>query len=386
MEISERLKKLPPYIFAEIDKKKKAAIEAGRPVINIGVGDPDRPTPKRILEFIKTAADNPKNHPYPFGRGSKQFKDAVCTWIKKRFGVEVKDTEVIALIGAKDGITHLPLAFVNPGDIVLVPDPGYPGYVSGTLMAQGITYDMPLKAENGFLPDLEAIPEDIYRKTKIMHLNYPNNPTSAMAGIDFFERALAKAEKYDFIISQDAPYSEIYFDENAKPVSIMQITGAKEHAIEFFSMSKTYNMTGWRVGFAVSSEKIINGLALVKENMDSGTVSALQEASAKALLECDAEAEEIRKLYKRRAEVFSAGLKKLGYDVLDCKGTLYLWVKVPAGFSSMQFAEKVLNEADIVLTPGIGFGKSADNYFRIALTVEEPVIETVLERLKKLKF
>jgi len=386
MDISERLKRLPPYIFAEIDKKKKAAIDAGRPVINIGVGDPDRPTPKKILDFIKEASDNPKNHPYPFGRGGKQFKDAVCAWMKKRFGVEVKDTEVMALIGAKDGITHLPLAFVNPGDVVLVPDPGYPGYVSGTIMALGETYEMPLKAENGFLPDLEAIPGEVYAKAKIMHLNYPNNPTSAMAGLDFFEKAVAKAKKYGFIISQDAPYSEIYFDDASKPVSIMQVPGAKDHAIEFFSMSKTYNMTGWRVGFAVASEKIINGLALVKENMDSGTVSALQEASARALLECDKEADEIRKLYKRRAEVFGKGLRELGFDVLDCKGTLYLWVKVPHGLTSMQFAEKVLNEADIVLTPGIGFGKAADGYFRIALTVEEPVIQTVLERLKKLKF
>jgi LL-diaminopimelate aminotransferase len=306
--------------------------------------------------------------------------------MQKRFGVSVSKSEVMALIGAKDGITHLPLAFVNPGDIVLIPDPGYPGYTSGTVLSGGTPYFMPLKEETGFLPDLEAIPEDVYKKTKIMHLNYPNNPTSAMAGLDFYEKAVAKAKKYGFIISQDAPYSEIYFDDSQKPVSILQIPGAKEHVIEFYSMSKTYNMTGWRVGFAAGGEKIIAGLALVKENMDSGTVSALQEASARALMECEKEEEEIRQLYKKRAEIFTKGLRKLGYEVIESKGTLYLWIKIPGKYTSMEFASKLLEEAGLVLTPGIGFGPSADKYVRIALTVEEPVIHQALERLEKLKF
>jgi LL-diaminopimelate aminotransferase len=386
MELADRLKKLPPYIFAEIDRKKKAAIEAGKSIINIGIGDPDRPTPAKILEFIKEAADKKENHPYPIGNGSGLFKEAVVKWMQKRFGVSVSKSEVMALIGAKDGITHLPLAFVNPGDIVLIPDPGYPGYTSGTVLSGGTPYFMPLKEETGFLPDLEAIPEDVYKKTKIMHLNYPNNPTSAMAGLDFYEKAVAKAKKYGFIISQDAPYSEIYFDDSQKPVSILQIPGAKEHVIEFYSMSKTYNMTGWRVGFAAGGEKIIAGLALVKENMDSGTVSALQEASARALLECEKEEEEIRQLYKKRAEIFTKGLRKLGYEVIESKGTLYLWIKIPGKYTSMEFASKLLEEAGLVLTPGIGFGPSADKYVRIALTVEEPVIHQALERLEKLKF
>lgn len=383
MDYSNRLKALPPYVFVEIDKKKKAAIEAGRKIINLGIGDPDRATPKRILDYIKEAADKAANHQYPIGRGSKMFKQAVMTWMDRRFDVDLKESEVMALIGAKDGITHLPLAFVNPGDIVLIPDPGYPGYVSGAIMAGAETYIMPLLQENDFLPDLDAIPESVLKKTKLMWLNYPNNPTSAIAPFDFYEKVLMFAEKYDFIVAQDAPYSEIYFRQ--APISMLQIEGAKEHVIEFYSMSKTYNMTGWRVGFAVGGEKLINGLGTIKESMDSGTVCALQEASANALLNCEKEAAEIRQLYKRRAEIFCEGLKALGYEVIEPKATLYLWIKVPGRYTSMEFASKVLDEADMVVTPGIGFGASGDKYFRIALTVEEPVIAEALERLKRLK-
>jgi LL-diaminopimelate aminotransferase len=383
MDYSERLKKLPPYIFVEIDKKKKKAIEEGRDIINLGIGDPDRPTPKKILDFIKQATEKNENHKYPIGRGSKIFKEAIKVWMDKRFDVGVSYDEIIVLIGAKDGITHLPLAFVNPGDIVLIPDPGYPGYIAGTLMAGGEPYMMPLKEENGFLPDLEKIPEEIYKKTKIMWLNYPNNPTSAIADFNFYEEVLMYAEKYDFIIAQDAAYSETYFKE--PPVSILSLENAKKHVIEFYSMSKTYNMTGWRVGFAVGDEKIINGLGTVKENMDSGTVCALQEASANALLYCDKEAEEIRELYKKRAATFYIGLKEIGYDVFAPIATLYLWVKVPGNYDSLQFANIVLDKADMVITPGIGFGKEGDKYFRIALTVEEDVINKALERFKKIK-
>jgi LL-diaminopimelate aminotransferase len=383
MDYSDRLKALPPYIFVEIDKKKKAAIAAGRNIINLGIGDPDRPTPKRILDYIKEAADRASNHQYPIGRGSKMFRQAVMTWMDRRFGVKINENETMALIGAKDGITHLPLAFVNPGDVVLIPDPGYPGYVSGAIMAGAETYVMPLTQENDFLPDLDAVPENILKRTRLMWLNYPNNPTSVVAPFDFYEKALMFAEKYDFILAQDAPYSEIYFHQ--APVSMLEIEGAKEHVIEFYSMSKTYNMTGWRVGFAVGAEKLINGLGTIKESMDSGTVCALQEASANALLNCEKEAAEIRLLYKKRAEAFCEGLKKLGYEVNAPGATLYLWVKVPGKYTSMEFASKVLDEADMVVTPGIGFGASGDKYFRIALTVEVPVIAEALERLKKLK-
>lgn len=383
MDYSERLKKLPPYIFVEIDKKKKKAIEEGREIINLGIGDPDRPTPEKILNYIKEASYKSENHKYPIGRGSQIFKDAIITWMDKRFNVGVKNDEIVALIGAKDGITHLPLAFVNPGDIVLIPDPGYPGYLAGTLMAGGEPYFMPLKEENGFLPDLSSIPKEIYKKTKIMWLNYPNNPTSAIADYNFYEEALSYAEENSFIIAQDAAYSETYFKE--PPISILEIEGAKKQCIEFFSMSKTYNMTGWRVGFAVGDSEIINGLATVKENMDSGTVCALQEASANTLLYCDKEAEDIRNLYKKRASAFYIGLKEIGYEVFVPVATLYLWVKVPGNFSSLEFANLALDNADIIITPGIGFGKEGDKYFRIALTVEEDVIEKALKRFKKLK-
>ncbi len=383
MEFSNRVKALPPYVFVEIDKKKKAAIAQGRKILNLGIGDPDRPTPPRILDYIKEEIYKASNHQYPIGRGSRAFKEAMVTWMERRFGVKLADNEVMSLIGAKDGITHLPLAFVNPGDVVLVPDPGYPGYIAGTLMAGGENYFMPLTAENGFLPDLDAIPEDIYKRAKLMWLNYPNNPTSAMAGLDFYKKVVSYAEKYDFIIAQDAPYSEVYFGE--APVSMLEIPGAKERVIEFYSMSKTYNMTGWRVAFAAGGAKFIDGLGTVKESMDSGTVCALQEASAKTLLNCDKEAEEIRQLYKRRAGLFYDGLTKLGYDALMPQATLYLWVKVPKGYKSMEFVTKALDEADIVVTPGIGFGPSGDGYFRIALTVEEDKIAEALERFKKIK-
>jgi LL-diaminopimelate aminotransferase len=383
MEYSDRYTQLPPYVFAELSRKKKAAIEAGRKIIDLGIGDPDRPTPKKILDFIKEEADKPENHKYPIGSGSKTFKKAVCDWMQRRFDVEVNSGEVMALIGAKDGVTHVPLAFVNPGDIVLVPDPGYPGYVAGTIMAGGQNYFMPLTAENGFLPDLDSIPELIYKKTKIMWLNYPNNPTAAMADLTFYEKAVMFAERYDFMIAMDAPYSEIYFRE--APMSMLEVEGAKDRVVEFYSMSKTYNMTGWRVGFAAGGEKLISGLATVKENLDSGTVCALQEASARALYHCDKEAAEIRLLYKKRAESAQEALKELGYRAPEPRATLYMWVEVPGKYGSMEFCEKAMAEADVVITPGIGFGPSGDRYFRIALTVEEDVLVEAVKRLKKIK-
>ncbi len=383
MKYNDRIYKLPPYIFIEMDKKKKAAREAGKDLIDLGIGDPDRPTPERILGFIKEEADKPANHTYPIGRGHKVFKEAIIRWMLKRFDVDVNDKEVLALIGAKDGITHLPLAFVNPGDVVLIPDPGYPGYIGSAIIAGATPYIMPLTKENNFLPDMKKIPEDVYKKTKIMFLNYPNNPTSAMAGFEFYEEALFYAQKYDFIIAQDAPYSEIYFKD--PPISILEIKDAKKNVIEYFSMSKTYNMTGWRVGFAVGGEDIINGLGIVKENMDSGTVTALQIASARALDNCDKEASQIRALYKKRAEVFYKGLKSAGFGVLEPVATLYLWMAIPDKYTSMEFASKLLDEAGVVVTPGIGFGQSGDKYIRIALTIEEEVIEKALDRLGRFK-
>ncbi|MCE5301120.1 MAG: LL-diaminopimelate aminotransferase [Spirochaetia bacterium] len=383
MEYSNGIKKLPPYVFVDLDRKKKAAIAAGRDIINLGIGDPDKPTPKSIIRYFKKCVDKPENHQYPIGRGTTTFRQSVVDWMKKRFNVVITPAEVECLIGAKDGITHLPLAFLNPGDIVLVPDPGYPGYTSGTYLAGGETYVMPLEAKNKFLPDLEAIPEEIYNKVKIMWLNYPNNPTSAMADRKFYEKVISYAKKYDFIAAQDAPYSEIYFGK--PPMSILEIEGAKEHVVEFYSMSKTFNMTGWRIGFAVGGEKIINGLAAVKENMDSGTFTAIQDVAGWALLNCDREAAKIRRLYKRRAGVFTKGLRKLGYEVLKSQGTLYLWVRVPGSMKSMDFCSMVLDKGDMVVTPGIGFGKYADGYFRIALTVDEPLIHKALDRFAKLK-
>jgi len=383
MEFSNKVKSLPPYVFVELSKKKKQALKEGRKIIDLGIGDPDKPTPEKILNFIKEATIKPENHQYPIGRGSKIFIESIINWMKKRFNVTVQENEILALIGAKDGITHLPLAFINPGDIVLIPDPGYPGYVSGTLLAEGKTYFMPLLKQNNFLPDLKSIPENIYNKTKIMWLNYPNNPTSATATIDFYKEAINYAKKYDFIIAQDAPYCDIYFEKT--PISILEIKGAKENAIEFFSLSKTYNMTGWRIGYAVGGAKIINGLATVKENMDSGTVSAIQEAAANTLKHCDNEVKQIRELYKKRAIQCYKGIKELGFNALEPKATMYVWVEVPDGWTSMQFATKVLDECDVVVTPGIGFGPSGDKYFRISLTVEEEIMEMAIKQLKRFR-
>lgn len=383
MRISDRLKKLPPYIFIEIDKKKKAAIAAGRDIINISIGDPDKPTPEKIVNYMKEVVGKPSNHVYPIGRGAGMFKNAIKDWFERRFDVEIKDSEILVLLGGKDGITHLPIAFTNPGDVVLIPEPGYPGYTSGTILAGAECYYLPITKENNFLPDLDAVPPGIYEKTKMLHLNYPNNPTSAMADMEFYEKALMYAQKYDFIISQDMAYSETYFKQ--APISMLQIDGAKDHVIETYSMSKTYNMTGWRVGFAVGGEKIIDALGTVKESMDSGTFTAIQETSAWILQNCDDEAERIRELYKKRAEVFYKGLKELGYELDEPLGTLYLWVKCPGKYTSMEFAAKVLEDADMVVTPGVGFGRNGDKYFRIALTVDVDKIKVALERFKKLK-
>ncbi len=385
MEISERLKSLPPYIFVELDKKKEEAKKEGKDILSLGIGDPDKPTPGKIIKRAQEALEKPENHPYPIGSGSAEFREAIINWMKRRFNVSLEMPETLVLSGAKDGITHLPFAFVNKGDTVLIPDPAYPGYTSATLLAGGDVYNMPLVEENNFLPDLDAIPDEVYKKTKLMFLNYPNNPISAMAGKDFYEKAVKKAKEHDFIIAQDNAYCEIYFDENDKPVSILEAGGAKDVAVEFFSMSKSYNMTGWRSGFVVGNEKVLNGLAKIKGNVDSGTFTAIQEVSAWALENCEDEVEIIRNRYKKRAKAFAAGLKELGYEFLEPKATLYLWVKVPKGYTSMDFAAKVLAETGLMVTPGIGFGKMADKYFRIALTLEEDAIREALERLKKVK-
>lgn len=383
MEIkySDKLLSLPPYLFIELDRKKKELQQKGVDIISLGVGDPDLPTPKHIVEAMKRFVEEPKNHQYPFGRGVKEFCIAVSNWYKKRFNVELDpDTEVHSLIGSKEGIAHLPLAFVNPGDYVLVPEPGYPVYQSSVIFAGGNVYFMPLKEENNFLPELDKIPSDVLKKTKIMFINYPNNPTTQVATKQFFEKVVEFAKEHNIIVAHDCAYSEIYFDE--PPISFLSVKGAKEVGIEFHSLSKTYNMTGWRVGFVCGNKDIIAGLSKVKDNFDSGVFTAIQYAAVVALTGPQDCVEEIRKVYKSRRDVLLNGLRKLGLSPFVPKATFYVWCRIPEGETSISFTDKLLN-VGVVCTPGVGMGKSGEGYVRFALTVDERRIEEAISRIQK---
>ncbi|MCX7770887.1 MAG: LL-diaminopimelate aminotransferase [Proteobacteria bacterium] len=384
-EKAERLKKLPPYLFAEIDRKKKEVASRGIDIISLGIGDPDLPTPQHIVERLKKAVEDPKNHKYPDYEGLYEFRNSASQWIEKRFGVKFNpENEIVSLIGSKEGIAHIPLAFVNPGDYVLVPDPAYPVYNIGTIFAGGISYIMPLRRENNFLPDLKAIPEEVLKKTKIMHINYPNNPTSATADKSFFEEVISLAIKYKFIVCHDMAYSELFYEE--PPISIFNVEGAKEVAIEMHSLSKTYSMTGWRIGFAVGNKSIIEGLGKIKTNVDSGIFQAVQEAGIEALTGDQTVVEQYRNIYKERRDMVVQKLQSLGYEVFYPKATFYVWVKTPNNIDSRTFCGKILEETGVVLTPGVGFGTYGEGYFRIALTVSKDRLIEALDRISKVKF
>ena len=382
MEWATRLRKLPQYLFAKLDEAKAKKVAEGVDVIDMGVGDPDLPTPSAIVEAMKRAVEKPEHHKYPTYKGMLAFREAVARWYKKRFGVELNpEGEVVALIGSKEGIAHLPFAFVEEGDVVLVPDPGYPVYHSATVLAGGTPYHVPLKEENGFFPDLADVPEDILRKTKIMFLNYPNNPTSAFATKDKFRTVIEAAKEYGFVVAHDAAYSEIYFEE--PPSSILEVDGAKDVAIEFHSLSKTFNMTGWRIGMASGNAEILAALLKVKTNIDSGVFQAIQEAAIYAL-DNEPELDRIREIYRRRVDIFVEGLEKAGFSVEKPKATFYVWFKTPDGISSMEFAEKALDEAGVLLTPGVGFGEYGEGYVRAALCMPDERIEEAARRLSAL--
>ena len=387
MEFSQadRLKKLPPYLFIEMDKKKKAAIEKGVDIISLAIGDPDLATPDFIIEALYKAAKDKANHQYPLGGGLPKFREAVAHWYDRRFGVKLdpKD-EVLVLIGSKEGIGHLPIGILNPGDICLVPSPGYPVYHAGTLFAGGISYFMPLLEKNNFLPDLDSIPEEVLKKTKLLWTNSPNNPTAVLMGDDFFTKVVSAAKKYNFIVANDAAYTEIYYD-GKKPTSFLEVPGAKEVGVEFHSLSKTFNMTGWRAAFAVGNKSVIKALAEVKGNLDSGVFNPIQYAGIAALEAPDSITDNIRKIYQERRDIFAAGLKKLGWQFQVPQAAFYMWVKVPNGMSSADWCGKVLEEAGIVVTPGNGFGKEGEGYFRMTITVDKSRLEEALRRLSKLK-
>ncbi len=384
IELAGRVKNLPPYLFATIDKMKQAALSKGVDLIDLSIGDPDTPTPKHIVERMRKAVKNPAHHQYPSYSGMPSFRQAVADWYKMRFNVTLDPgTEVLSLIGSKEGIGHIPLAFINPGDVVLVPSPGYPVYPVATMFAGGKSHIMPLLEKNDYLPDLKAIPDNVLKKAKLMFVNYPNNPTSACAGRAFYKDVVSFAAKNNIMVCHDAAYSEIYYD-NQKPLSFLQIPGAKDVGIEFHSLSKTYNMTGWRIGFAVGNKDAIAGLGKIKTNLDSGVFQAIQEAGIEALNTNDNMLKKIRDLYQGRRDALYEGLKKLGFEANKPKATFYLWAKCPKGFSSMDFTVHLLNNAGILTTPGNGFGAPGEGYVRFALTVPVKRIKEAIERIGKI--
>ncbi len=382
--VAQRLSKLPPYLFAEIDRMKQEAIRRGMDIINLGIGDPDLPTPPHIIRRMQEASADPRHHQYPSYEGMLSFRQAVADWYSKRFGVALDpETEVLSLIGSKEGIGHIPLAFVDPGGIVLIPDPGYPVYQAGTVFAEGVPYFMPLTRERSFLPDLDAIPSEVLKKARILFLNYPNNPTAAVAPRAFFVEAVAFARKHRLILCHDAAYSEMAYD-GYLPESILAVEGAKDVAIEYHSLSKTYNMTGWRVGFAVGCREVLSGLGRIKTNLDSGVFQAVQEAAIVALSGPQECVEAMRAIYRERRDALVDGLSAIGFAVEKPKATFYVWIGVPKGHTSASFASALLSETGIVMTPGTGFGRSGEGYIRAALTVNVSRIKEAVERIAAL--
>jgi LL-diaminopimelate aminotransferase len=385
IELAARIKELPPYLFADIDRKKVELRKQGRDLVDLGIGDPDLPTPAHIVEAMQKAAAEPKYHRYPSYEGMQAFREAAVNWYAQRFGVRGLDAgkQCCALIGSKEGIAHFPVAFINPGDLVLVPDPGYPVYATWTRFVGGEVHYMPLKRENGFLPDLKAIPADVAKRAKLMWVNYPNNPTAALASLDFYKEVVAFAKKNDIIVASDVAYSEVFFD-GQPPISFLETPGALEVGIEFQSLSKTYNMTGWRIGFAVGHEALVGGLGKVKTNTDSGAFEAVQAAAVAALSSSQKCVEEMREIYRERREVLCGSLEAAGYDVLRPKATFYVLVACPKGLTSVQFTSKLL-DAGVVSTPATGFGPSGEGYIRLTLCADKSRMKEAAERIKSAK-
>lgn len=382
MKVSERLEQIPPYLFAEIDRKIAEAKAKGIDIISLGIGDPDSPTLQPIVDEMHKAIDNPKNHDYPPYNGTEQFRKGACDWIKRRFGVELNpDTEMLANIGSKEAIAHVFFAYVDKGDYTLVPDPGYPVYHNATIFAGGTPYEMPLLEENGYLPDFDKIPEDIAKKSKLMFLNYPNNPTSATADLNFWRKAVDFCKKYDILLCSDMAYSEMTFDGYKAP-SVLQVEGAKDVAIEFYSHSKSYNMTGWRVGFVCGNADAVKALGTIKNNIDSGTFKAIQQAATTAFTVDEKYITDLNNMYQERRDAAEEGFKELGWDIKPSKATFYLWLPVPKGMTSEEFVTVMLEKAHVVVPPGNGYGKYGEGYFRVALTKDVDTIKKCIQRMK----
>lgn len=379
---ANRITALPPYLFAAIDRAKESAMQDGVDVIDLGVGDPDLPTPPHIIDALCTSAQNPDRHKYPSYIGMFSFREAAAEWYKKTFNISLDPkNEVLALIGSKEGLAHIPLAFLNPGDIALVPDPAYPVYRIGTLFAGGVPYTMPLSAENDFLPDLDAIPGDVADRARLIFLNYPNNPTAAVAGPGFFGEVVDFASEHDIVVVHDNPYSEMTFDGYRAP-SLLSTPGAMEVGIEMHSLSKTYNMTGWRIGFAVGNAEILSGLGDVKTNIDSGAFEAVQEAGITALTSPQDCVEDMRRIYMERRDLLIAGLHALGIDATVPKATFYVWAPVPDGYTSISYSGELFDKIGVVATPGVGFGEFGEGYVRFSMTSPTDRIREAVDRMR----
>lgn len=382
---SQRLLDLPPYVFSEINRIKAEAQAKGIQLLSLGIGDPDQPTPKAIIEKLEEASRKPENHVYSPYEGTTAFRSAVRDWFHGRFGVTLNaDKEIVALIGSKEGIAHFPLAFCNPGDKCFYPDPGYPIFSTAITLAGGIGIPVPHRAENGFAPDPVELEKLIREhKPKYMLVNFPSNPTSATISREKLTKIVRLAIEHKVILVSDNAYSEMYYDEKDKPLSILEIDGAKEVAIEFHSFSKTYNMTGWRLAFAVGNESLVQGLLRAKTNIDSGPLLAVQEAGIYCLQNAATLSEPIRDLYRKRKAILLQGLRELGIEYFEPKATFFVWCKVPGQLSSMDFTKALIEKVGLVVTPGMGFGPVGEGFFRLSMTVPEESLRDALQRLRK---
>jgi LL-diaminopimelate aminotransferase len=384
LRTAKRIEKLPPYLFAEIDRKVSEARERGADIISFGVGDPDLPTAPHIVDALVAAARDPATHRYPAYTGMPAFRESIAAWYERRFGVKLDPTyEVQPLVGSKEGIFHLPVAFVDPGDVALVPDPGYPVYETGTILAHGEPVLLPLLEANEFKPDLTSIPPDVLDKARVLWLNYPSNPTAACVDIDLFAEAVELCRANDMLLAHDAAYTEITFDGYVAP-SVLQVPGAMECAVEFHSLSKTFNMTGWRIGWVAGAPQAIEAVKRLKTNIDSGIFDAVQKAGIAALEGPVDFLERTVDTYRRRRDLLCDGLKSMGIVVEPPRGSIYLWVPVPEGHTSVSFTTYLLDEADLVVVPGNGYGATGEGFVRFSLTLADDRLEEGVERLRRI--
>ncbi len=382
MRLARRVQELPPYLFAGISKKIAEKRAQGVDVISFGIGDPDLPTPAHVIDALCEAARDPANHRYPETEGLPEFREAVAAWYERRFGVRLDPArEVCSLIGSKEGIAHAALCFIDPGDVALVPDPAYPVYAMGTLFAGGEVFALPLDERSGFLPDLDSVPVDVAKRARVLWLNYPNNPTGACADLAFFERVVAFARRHELWVCHDMAYSDVAYD-GYRPPSFLEVPGAREVGVEFNSLSKTYNMTGWRIGMVVGNATLVDAIMRVKSNLDSGAPQAIQRMAIAAMLGPQDAVDEHNRIYQRRRNRLVPALQRLGLRVSPPKATLYVWAGLPPGVRSVDYAERLLEETGVVVTPGVGYGAAGEGYVRLSLTIPDDRLEEGVRRLE----